>query len=264
MTSDATPNSADDLARAPQFAGAPTAALLLIGNELLSGKIVDLNGPVVVKGLQTLGVDLRAVEVVPDEVPVIAEAIRRQRTRVDSIITSGGVGPTHDDVTMRAVAAAFDSTLSRHPEFERLLVDFFGRRANEHILRMADLPKGARLLGGGAPVPVVAVENVHIFPGEPNLFRTKFEAVASEFARGTACPFTVRRIFSRCEEGEIAGMMTSIQAAHPQVRIGSYPRYEESHWWTQITVDGRDAALVDQVLSELRGNIGDDRIIRIE
>jgi molybdenum cofactor synthesis domain-containing protein len=240
----------------------PTAAILLIGNEILSGKVEDENARFLTRELRALGVSLRRMEVVPDAVGEIADSVRILAARFDHVFTSGGVGPTHDDVTLAAVAEAFGMEVRRHPELEALLRAGYGDRLHERDLRMADVPAGARLEygPGGAradartPWPVIVVRNVWVLPGVPSIFRRKFEAVRELFR---AAPIHGRALFSRAGEGQIAGALDEAVAAFPEVEIGSYPHPEAQDYKVKITIDGRDGARVDGALAWLAARLGD-------
>jgi molybdenum cofactor synthesis domain-containing protein len=236
----------------------PTAAILVIGNEILSGKVDDQNARYLIGELRRLGVSLRRIEVIPDVVNDIAARVRAVSATVDHLFTSGGVGPTHDDVTLRAVAQAFDLPVARHPELEALLRDRYGARLHERDLQMADLPVGARLEHGpggpGTTWPVVVVKNVWILPGVPSIFRAKFEAVRELFR---APPIHGRALYSRAGEGEIAGALDETVAAFPGVEVGSYPHLEARDYRVKVTLDGRDAAAVDRALAFLAARLGE-------
>jgi len=240
----------------------PTAAILLIGNEILSGKVEDENARFLTRELRALGVALRRIEVVPDVTEEIADSVRALAARFDTVFTSGGVGPTHDDVTLRAVGDAFGMPLARHAGLETLLRAGYGDRLHERDLRMADIPAGARLeYGPGgppgdrlAPWPVVVVRNVWVLPGVPSIFRRKFEAVRDLFRAG---PIHGRALFSRLGEGHIAGAMDEAVIAFPDVEIGSYPHPEAPDYRVKITFDGRDAGHVDGALAWLAARLGD-------
>ena len=240
----------------------PTAAILLIGNEILSGKVEDENARFLTRELRALGVALRRIEVVPDVTEEIAESVRALSPRFDNVFTSGGVGPTHDDVTLRAVGDAFGMPLERHAELEALLRAGYGDRLHERDLRMADVPTGARLEYGPAgrrtdaraPWPVIVVRNVWVLPGVPSIFRRKFEAVRDLFRAG---PIHGRALYSRAGEGPIAGAMDEAVVAFPDVEIGSYPHPEAPDYRVKITLDGRDAARVDDALAWLAARLGD-------
>jgi molybdenum cofactor synthesis domain-containing protein len=235
----------------------PRAAILLIGNELLSGKVEEENARYLVRELRALGVTVGRIEIVPDVESDIAETVRALAARFDIVFTSGGVGPTHDDVTLPAVAAAFGMTVVRHPELERLLRAGFGDRLAERDLRMADIPSGARLESGpgspGAIWPVVVVRNVWILPGVPAIFRRKFEAVRELFR---AAPIHARAVYSSEGEGVIAGALDAVVAEFPTVEIGSYPHPDADDHRVQITLDGRDAAAVEAATASLVARLG--------
>jgi len=242
----------------------PTAAILLIGNEILSGKVEDQNAKFLIRELRALGVTLRRVEIVPDTEADIVASVRALAPRFDNVFTSGGVGPTHDDVTLTAVATAFDMPLRRHAELEGLLRASYGDRLHVRDLRMADLPAGARLeYGPGGPGntwPVVVVRNVWILPGVPSIFRRKFEAVRELFR---APPIHGRAIYSRVGEGPIAGALDQVVALFPGVEIGSYPHLEAADYRVKITLDGRDAAAVDAATARLTTLLA-DAVVRTE
>ena len=240
----------------------PTAAILLIGNEILSGKVEDENARFLTRELRALGVSLRRIEVVPDVIDDIVASVRALSPRFDHVFTSGGVGPTHDDVTLQAIGDAFAMDVIRHPELERLLRAGYGDRLHERDLRMADVPSGARLeYGPGepsgearAPWPVVVVRNVWVLPGVPSIFRRKFEAVRELFRAG---PIHGRALFSRAGEGYIAGALDEAVAAFPEVEIGSYPHPEARDYRVKITIDGRDGGRVDEALAWLSTRLGE-------
>ena len=242
----------------------PTAAILLIGNELLSGKVDDQNGRTLIHELRELGVTLERIEVVPDRLTDIADSVRALSARFDHVFTSGGVGPTHDDVTLAAVAAAFDMAVIRHPELERRLRAGYGAELEERDLRMADVPAGARLEygpgGAGATWPVIAVRNVWIFPGVPSIFRRKLDAVRELFR---APPIHSRAVYSREGEGAIAATLDEIVAAFPEVDVGSYPHPGAPDYRVKITLDGRDAGALERAVAALVSGLG-DAVVRTE
>jgi molybdenum cofactor synthesis domain-containing protein len=244
----------------------PTAAILVIGNEILSGKVDDENARYLIGELRRLGVSLRGIEVIPDLVGEIAPRVRTWSGAVDHLFTSGGVGPTHDDVTLQAVGEAFGQPIARNAELEQLLRQSYGSLLKERDLRMADLPTGARLEHGpggpGAAWPVVVVRNVWILPGVPSIFRRKFETVRELFR---ASPIHGRALYSRAGEGEIAGALdeTVAQFAPAGVEVGSYPHLEARDYRVKVTLDGRDAAAVERALAFLAGRLG-EAVVRTE
>jgi molybdenum cofactor synthesis domain-containing protein len=235
----------------------PRAAILLIGNELLSGKVDDENARYLTRELRALGVTLGRIEIIPDVEAEIAQTVRTLAGRFDLVFTSGGVGPTHDDLTLPAVAAAFGMTVARNAELERLLRAGAGPGLHERDLRMADIPSGARLeygpRGPGTTWPVVVVRNVWILPGVPSIFRRKFETVRELFR---AAPIHARAVYSRDGEGAIAGVLDEVVSAFPSVEIGSYPHVDAADHRVKITLDGRDRGAVEAALNRLVERLG--------
>jgi molybdenum cofactor synthesis domain-containing protein len=236
---------------------APVAAILLIGNELLSGKVEEENARYLVRELRQLGVVVGRIEVIPDVEADIADSVRKLSSRFDMVFSSGGVGPTHDDVTLPAMAAAFGMQMIRNPELERILRAAYGAGLHDRDLRMADIPDGARLeYGPRGPTgiwPVVVVRNVWILPGVPAIFRRKFEAVRELFR---ASPIHGRVVYSREGEGSIAESLDAVVAEFPSVEIGSYPHLDAPDWKVRITIDGRDRATVDEATDRLMRKLG--------
>ena len=155
-----------------------TAAYIGIGNELLSGSIQDANFPYLARSLRELGIRLMRGIVIPDEQEVIRETLELCRSRFDYVFTSGGLGPTHDDVTVEGVALALGVPVVRHPFLEKKIRDFYGDSLEEASLRMSEVPEGAELhLLDEMSFPILSVENVYLFPGVPELFRQKFEGI---------------------------------------------------------------------------------------
>src|SRR5580693_6994666 len=152
-----------------------SAGIIVIGNEILSGKTRDENSPYLVRELRGLGVDVRKISVIPDERDLISREVLEFSNSYDYVFTTGGVGPTHDDLTMDGIAGAFGRRMYRDPELEATLRYYYAQDLVAGNLRMANIPEGARLVGGkGMWFPVVAVENVYIFPGVPEILQRKF------------------------------------------------------------------------------------------
>lgn len=222
---------------------ARTAAALVIGNELLTGKIQDANVATLARLLFQLGIALRRVVFCSDEVEVIAEDLDRLRRGHDLVFTSGGVGPTHDDVTLAAVTRAFGRPLVRSPVLEGLLRGYFGERTSAAVLRMADIPEGAELITGSGRWPVLLVDNVFVLPGLPEVFRRKLPILREHLAGDR--PFVSRRLGSRQEEPDLAELLDRLHREHPEVDIGSYPRWGSGEVRVVLTLDGRDEERVD-------------------
>jgi len=237
-----------------------TAAALIIGNEILTGKVREGNVEVLAQELFGLGVKLRRVVICPDEVEIIAEDLNALRTSHDVVFTSGGVGPTHDDVTVVAVARAFERPVVRSPEIESLLRDYFGSRLTERHLRMADLPEGYRLEHAeGAPWPAVVLENVYVLPGLPEVFRMKLPIIRERL--GGEAPFVSRAVYTLCDEGEVAELLETLAHQHDEVAIGSYPVWGNDHYRVKLTFDGKDAERVAAAAQALAAALSPEKIV---
>lgn len=246
----------------PSAAARPprTAAALVIGNELLTGKVQEGNVVALARELFGLGVELKRVVFCSDEVDVIVRDLDELRRGHDVVFTSGGVGPTHDDVTVQAVARAFGRPLARSGEIAGLLEEALGDRLTPHHLRMADVPEGAELVT--APTtrwPVLRLANVYVLPGLPEVFRRKL-AVVREVCRGGE-PFVSRAVTTASDEGTLAPLLRRIAGAFPSLSIGSYPRREDGHQRVVVTFDGRDAREVDRAVAALESALPGDRIV---
>lgn len=230
----------------------PTAAVIIIGDEILSGKFPDENGPFLIRRLRTLGSDLGRLVVIGDAPEAIAREIQQCAADYDHVITTGGVGPTHDDRTLDGVGRAFGRAVAPHPDLVALL-DKFGMPHSEPNLHMVSVPEGASLVDApGSSFPVVRVENVWVLPGIPQLMRTKFEDIARHFAGEQV---HVERLYCTQGESDIARHLEAVEQAYPEVSIGSYPRWGEQRYRVLITADSRDADQLQQAVRMLRGGI---------
>lgn len=228
---------------------APTAAVLVVGDEVLSGRVDDVNTLFLCRRLTDLGVTVARAVILPDEVSAIAAEISACAERFTHVLTSGGVGPTHDDVTMAGVASGLGRPLARHPEAAGIIRDFYGPHMADAALRMADLPEGAELIAGeGIRFPVIRAENVWVFPGSPHLLKSKFEAVREHFA---SAPFITASLRLNAAEPEIAPFLAEVQSRHPTVAVGSYPQEPGEPVRLVLTVRGKDGAAVRNAAAEL-------------
>ncbi len=239
----------------------PTAGIVIIGDEILSGKFVEENAAFLIGELRALGVELRRITVIPDDLDDIAATVAEAARRFDYVFTSGGVGPTHDDVTMAAIAQAFGTTLTRHPDLESRVRGYWKDKLADANLRLADVPDGAHLVFGKDNVwPVVAMKNVFIMPGVPALFRRKFVDIRDQFR---AVPIAAARVYTTLDEGELAPHLDAVVAAYPAIKIGSYPRFSETDFRVLVTLEGADTAVVAAAFTALRDRLG-DKVVRVE
>jgi molybdenum cofactor synthesis domain-containing protein len=241
---------------------ASTAGIVVIGNEILSGKFAEENAAYLIGALRELGVSLRRIAVIPDVVEEIAEVVGDFARRFDHVFTSGGVGPTHDDVTIEGIARAFGVRVVRDPGLEGLLRHFYGERLEERHLRMAEVPEGASFYQADHPSwPVTAFRNVVILPGVPAIFRRKFDAVRERFR---AAPFHARRVYCMAEEAAIAAHLDAVVAAHPGVSVGSYPRFDEPDFRVIVTLESRERAEVEAATAALVARLPREIVVRTE
>ncbi len=237
------------------------AAVVIIGNEILSGKFADENARFLIVELRALGVELRQISVIPDELDEIAEQVPRLAARHDWVFTSGGVGPTHDDVTMAGLARGFGTTVVVHPELEKLLRQYYGERMTDSHLRLAEVLDGVELHYGDDRVwPVVAYRNVYILPGVPSLFRRKFLSVRERFR---SQPYFTARVYVTGDEATLAPELNRLVTAHPQVSFGSYPRFDETEFRVLLTVESQDLDAVRAAATELAAALG-AAVVRVE
>ncbi|HLC21081.1 MAG TPA: competence/damage-inducible protein A, partial [Candidatus Methylomirabilis sp.] len=226
-----------------------TAGILIIGNEILSGKVQDANSPYLCRELRALGVEIKRISVIPDDVDSIAEEAAAFSTAYDIVITTGGVGPTHDDVTIHGIAKGLGRRVISHPDLERVLQRLYGERANRVHLRMAQVPEGADLVGQPDLVfPVVIVKNIYIFPGVPEILKQKFEGIKERF-RDT--PFFLKRVFVTSGEGSIAEHLDAVMREYPGLLLGSYPELHNPEYKVALTLESKDPAYLDRALSRL-------------
>lgn len=241
--------------------GARVAAVI-IGNEVLTAKVTEANGAHLIRRLRERGVELDAVHLVRDDVDDIVEQLTACRRRARYVITSGGVGPTHDDVTVRAVALALQRPVVRLPEMEARIRGYYGDRpVPAEALRMAEAPAGSELLAStDARFPVLGCDGVFMLPGVPQLFRVQLEAV---LPRLPGAPVCLRQLFLDRSEADIAAALDAVALANPAVAIGSYPTWgEEADHKVRLTVEHADAAQVEAAVEELRRRLPAGAILR--
>ncbi len=227
------------------------AAAVVIGNEVLTAKLVDQNGPLLISRLRARGIPLHGLYTVPDDVDAIVEALGLARRRARWIITSGGIGPTHDDVTVRAVSLALGRRVVRLPEMVALLhAAWKGEPVPTAALRMAEGPEGTELIAvPGAKFPVLSCDGVFLLPGVPSYFRRQLDVV---LARLPGRPMFCANVHLAAAEPDIAQALDAVALAVPHVAIGSYPRLEPGQGWrVKLTVEHPDAGVVADVVARL-------------
>ena len=231
-----------------------TAALVVIGDEILSGRTEDKNVAQVAQWLNRQGIRLAEVRIVPDREPAIVAAVNALRSSHDYVFTTGGIGPTHDDITVDSIAAAFGVPVVIHPEARRILEDYYRDRSpglTESRLRMARVPEGAELIPNPTSgAPGVRIGNVFILAGVPNIARAMLEALDGRLEGGK--PVVSVTVRANAAESDVAELLRQVQDEHAGVAIGSYPFYREGGYGADFVVRCDDQALASRCAEALR------------
>ena len=234
-----------------------TAAILVIGDEILSGRTQDTNTAYIAKFLGTLGIDLCEARVVPDIQDEIVAALNALRARYTYVFTTGGIGPTHDDITFEAVAAAFGVGCYFHPEaIAAMAARYKPGEFNDARRRMAYIPVGAELVRNSvSTAPGVHIGNVFVMAGVPMIMRAMMDAIEPRLKRGAVVHAAT--VQAKVPEGRIAEGLRNIQNDHKAVAIGSYPYYREDGSGVQLVARGRNAAEVETAAQKIEGLLRD-------
>ena len=218
-----------------------TAALIVIGDEILSGRTHDRNIAQVASWLQVQGIRLMEVRVVPDVEERIAEAVNALRTAHDYLFTTGGIGPTHDDITVDAVAKALGLPVVVHPEARRILEDYYSTRGGitEARLRMARVPEGAELIPNKmSGAPGIKIGNVFLMAGVPHIAAQMLDALTGTLEGGA--PLLSETVGCGVAESEVADLLREVEQAHPECQIGSYPFFREGKVGANFVIRSTD------------------------
>ena len=231
----------------------PTAAMLVIGDEILSGRTRDANMHYLAGQLTEAGIDLKEVRVVSDDAPAIVAAVKALSAGYDSVFTSGGIGPTHDDITADCIAAAFDDPISVRADARALLqahYDRNGQELNDARLRMARIPDSATLIDNPvSTAPGFTIQNVHVMAGVPSVFQAMVATVLPTLTGGA--PLMSRTLRVDRGEGDIAGPLGQFAAQFADLSVGSYPFQKDGKYGSNIVLRGADVARLDEAMTTL-------------
>lgn len=232
-------------------AGTVTACVLIIGNEILSGRTQDENLAHIARGLDEAGVRLREARVIPDDAATIVATVNEVRAKFDYVFTTGGIGPTHDDITAQCIADAFGVPLIVHPEARRLLESHYPPGAiNAARLRMAQMPEGAELLLNPiSRAPGFRIGNVFVMAGVPQVMRATFNELKHRLRGGPR--LLSRSLSCALGEGAIATELAALQARYPDLEIGSYPYFRRSDFGVTLVIRGIERARIAAAIDEL-------------
>jgi molybdenum cofactor synthesis domain-containing protein len=234
-----------------------TAALVVIGDEILSGRTQDKNVAQVAEWLNQHGIRLAEVRIVPDDIHRIVETVNALRAAHDYLFTTGGIGPTHDDITVDAMAQAFGVPVVVHPDARKILEDYYRDRPGgltEARLRMARVPDGAELIANpSSGAPGVKLGNVYILAGVPYIAASMLEALTGKLEGGR--PVVSVTVGARAPESDVADLLRETEAANPGVAIGSYPFFKEGRYGANFVIRSEDGELAKRTGEELSGKL---------
>jgi len=238
-----------------------SCAMVVVGNEILSGKVQDSNSFFAARELRKIGVTLKRIAVVPDELKPIADEVAYCARTFDFVLTSGGVGPTHDDITIEAIALAFGRKLVIHPELERVVRRYFTERIATGM-KMAEVPEGAVLnAAGDLRFPTVQLDNVYILPGIPQIFESKLAGLLGRF---TTDPYFIRAIYTSAGEGTIAEHLNACLKIYPDLLLGSYPRIGNTEYRVKLTLESKDKDYLERAFAHLLELIPREIVVKTE
>jgi len=240
-----------------------TAAILIIGNEILSGRTQDANIQYLAKRLGEVGIRLDQARVIPDDVPVIISNVRELAGTHNYVFTTGGIGFTHDDRTAMSLAAAFGVELEENPAALRLLQDYYGDTLNEARRRMALIPAGATLIDNPvSKAPGFQIQNVFVLAGVPSVMQAMFDSLVGRLVGGA--PILFASVSCRIPEGVLADQLALLQDRHPEVDVGSYPYFKSGILGVSLVMRGIDARSISNATREVVDmvqNLGGDPVI---
>jgi FAD synthetase len=245
---------------------AKTAGILVIGDELLKGEVVDTNGPHITKELHNLGVKVKKISIIGDEVDEISDEIKTFSKSYSYVITTGGIGPTHDDVTFEAVAKAFSVPLALNPQLRRLCEKFYKTTDVNHPgMKLAMVPETAKLIfSDESNYPNVSVNNVYLFPGIPELFLRSFKALSPKLFKSGDTTFYTKVIYVNLTEDKIAEELGRLASEFPDVQVGSYPKLFHELYKVKITMESTNEKSATDACDRLLGKFPKSAIVNLD
>ena len=239
-----------------------TASILIIGNEILSGKTQDINSIFLSKELRGLGVNVRKISVLPDIEEDIAEETVKDSKRFTWVFSCGGIGPTHDDVTLEGIARGLSRKLFLHPDLLKTLQERRGKNLNDAYRKLAMVPEGTQLLHAKTlKFPVLMVENIVIFPGVPEIMQKKFISIKNRFQ---TIPYALKKIYLKAYEEDIAHYLDAVLKKFPELLLGSYPILNQENFSVLLTLESKDPLFLDASFQYLLNLIPSHLIFKSE
>ncbi len=238
-----------------------TAGIIIIGDEILSGKVEECNFLFLTRRLRARGVSVCRVSIIPDEIDEIAAEVKIFSDRYDYVFTSGGLGPTHDDVTIEGIAKGFSVKVVVEKHLYSILERRYGDRVTPERQKMAEIPEGAQIITSKAlEFPLIRYRNVFIFPGIPQYLRDKFNVIENMF---TSPSILLKRVYVSEYESEIAPMLNDVVRNNKDVKIGSYPIMNNKEHRVMLTLESLDVAALDVAVDALVKGLG-DKVVNID
>ncbi|MBS1256148.1 MAG: CinA-like protein [Deltaproteobacteria bacterium] len=239
-----------------------TAGIIIIGNEILSGKVTDENSPYLCTELRLLGVEVKQIITIPDVPEIIGPTALDFSKRFSWVFTSGGIGPTHDDVTVASIAREFGADLYESPEIMEAIYKYRGDKMTDAHRRMAMIPEGSELIeyAEGRP-PQLRSQNIFIFPGIPEFLKIRFSGISERFR---TTPIVMKQIFLKADEGDIAASLDATQEAYPELLLGSYPKISGADYNLKLTLECRDDQYLQNACDFLCERLSEESVLRIE
>ncbi len=239
-----------------------TVAIVITGNEILSGKVTEQNAHYMAGELRALGVHLERIAILPDCVDRIAEEIAYCQPRFDLVFTSGGIGPTHDDVTIEGIAKGLGQILSPHPGLYELLKQFYPMEVETSLKKMTLVPEGTELIyGNHLKTPILMIKNIYIFPGVSEFLRKKFDAIKERFRES---PFHLTRIFLNLDEERIVPWLNQTIAECPGLLVGSYPVLHQNEYKVIVTLESKEIITLKRGVATLLALAPQELIWKVE
>lgn len=237
-----------------------TAGLIIIGNEILSGRTLDKNTQIIALKLGEVGIQMHDVRIIPDIVDVIIETVQVFSKKYDYVFTTGGIGPTHDDKTAKAVAKAFDTELYQHPDALSILIDYYGdiKHMNDGRMKMTFVPRGATLIDNPvSSAPGFKIKNVHVMAGVPKIMEGMLNNIIPTLEGGDIIK-SIQVTFNK-PESEMAGVIESIEREY-EIDIGSYPQFRDGEPEVTIILRGIDENILLTALKGLKNKINNTNL----
>lgn len=229
-----------------------TASVVIIGNEILSGRTQDVNLSFIASRLEDLGIILSEARVIPDIEHVIIETVDECRKKYSYVFTTGGIGPTHDDITTAAIAKAFNKEIVRNPEAQRLLEAYYpANDLSDARLKMADIPLDAELIDNPVSgAPGFQLNNVFVLPGVPKIMQAMFDGITDRLT--ASAPILTSSVITDMREGQIADGLALLQEDYPEISIGSYPFFKNRKFGVNVIMRGTNQSRLDELTDAMQ------------